>query len=130
MAHGETTAETNQVVPISGNDVFSAEDAVAAIQTGWVGGTVGLPGPNTNGTVPSYGDQYTIADPKGLVTSSHLLTLESSPGYPFLFDGALVTVATLQFVQLGLTNAISKNAFTFVFTPDATSATLGVWAIE
>ena len=41
MAHGETTAETNQVVPISGNYVFSAEDAVAAIQTGWVGAHLG-----------------------------------------------------------------------------------------
>ena len=119
-----TIPATNQVVPISGNYIFSEEDAVASIQATWAGGAVLLPGPDAGHNAPNNGDTYVIQDGQNsLVNTGHPLTIVGG-GYPFLSGGVMVMQTTLTSLVDTTNGPIQKSCLQFTF-----DAAARVWLV-
>lgn len=116
----ETLGQSNKVTvvggtnPVTGDSSYdiNPDDDVISISglTGanaWLGGTITLPGPATQGAGngPNNGDHYEIADPtNALTTTGHTVTINGG-GYKFL--GAAGTGMVTQAVISGLTVALT-----------------------
>lgn len=106
---------------------FGPNEDYVCIGQGWTIGIVGLPGPSgppgTQG--PNNGDQYTLADPQGIIAGGNEVTVEGN-GYKFLSAGVLTTqgiYTSLLFPSAGA--ALQSCAIKFTF--DAAS---NVWIVE
>lgn len=133
---------TNQVVPVSGNYVFSPEDNWASLTANWAGGYLVLPpgginsAPGQIGSPPNFpqnGDQYCVADPVGRIANGHgnLAIYAGGNGYEFMAGGALVTVFSIVSGRiLGQTTTVystldfNKQCLCFVF-----DANQNVWIV-
>ena len=122
----------NQVVPVSGNYVFSPEDNWASLTANWAGGYISLPPGGTIGNPgqpqaennPSNGESYCIADPGGRLAGGHgsLTVWSGFSGYEFMAGGALTTFFTIASGRIlgGTTTVYStldfnKQCLCFVF---------------
>jgi hypothetical protein len=128
MARQSTSGQPRNVAPITGNYDINEDDDYVTIGPGWLGGTITLPGPGSNHPSPNNGDQYTIADPAGLVTAPHTLTINGG-GFNFFAAGALVaSAAYTNFISSGNNGgetAMTNCAMKFTF-----EALRSIWIVE
>lgn len=125
MARQATSGQPRNVTEIGGSYDINEDDDYVALSALWGGGTVVLPGPNSSHPAPNNGDQYTVADPQNILTTSgHSVTLNGG-GYKFLSAGALVTQATLTLLLTSTNAALVSCCIKFTF--DAASQ---IWIVE
>lgn len=88
--------------PFGGTHHVSADEDLASVSgPTWAGGTVVLPGPvSSPNDLPSDGDYYGVADPRGLVTGNSPLNVDGG-GYPI--QGAPTMVFTSPFSEATFT---------------------------